>query len=714
MKKAFFKAMMCAGTVSILLAGCAQESVYDPNAVTKKYEHAWEKNFGKIDPNQTWNTATNRNVTITVNEDALSNYIVQLFTAPLYDSNAKILAEHNLTTNGSGVGNVSFKVDVPQGLEKVYAMCIDSRNSLLVVPADINTNDINIVFGTIAANTKASVNTQQLPLMEAPYTENEIKDLIDNAYDLSKGLTGQYNSNINNIGELLTIPTNTQKSKSALITQDGKDLLYLELSGYIDENGSWNNSVTPGDFKLIIANNAQYTISEKYKIGKLDIIVTPGATLKFESVAQIQANTRIFIMKGGKVNITADDFNHDAAESLIYNQGEITAKKISLNSAALYNADKATIDVTEIYFNNSTEGTVLTNFGTINVENIQGNGNQGTVNNGCKLNVTGILKVNYLNQGANTSIVCKDMNFQGGVTLRENSIIRCTNLSTNLTHIQYVGEANGKALISTNNVKYANVGEGGMTMTGQGIYFEADTYDGQSDINTTEASRNYYHIWENLLKSSNNAGPTKTHKAPIEIPAGECTGNGNAIDPTPTPTPGAQSWLLACEDLGNTDDFDFNDIVFSVSHVAGTTEATVTPLAAGGTLEAHIYYGDQDLGEIHRLLGQSGYTITNTNDSKGTPGEAKKITVPENFSMADNMGGFKVVIKSNEKEMVTINAPQNGIAPQMICIDNSTNWAWPTERTNISEAYPDFGEWGTNYNTNPDWYKKSVDGKVVK
>ena len=51
-------------------------------------------------------------------------------------------------------------------------------------------------------------------------------------------------------------------------------------------------------------------------------------------------------------------------------------------------------------------------------------------------------------------------------------------------------------------------------------------------------------------------------------------------------------WIVACEDLGNLDDFDFNDVVFQVLHVSGREQAYITPLAAGGTLETYLHYVD--------------------------------------------------------------------------------------------------------------------------
>lgn len=168
------------------------------------------------------------------------------------------------------------------------------------------------------------------------------------------------------------------------------------------------------------------------------------------------------------------------------------------------------------------------------------------------------------------------------------------------------------------------------------------------------------------------------------------------------------TWMIACEDLGNTDDFDFNDVVFGVSHVAGTTKASVIPYAAGGTLAADIYYNNKNLGEIHNMLGVSTTTMTNTT-GKGNPGKAIEIDVNSDFTMSSgNMGGFSLKI-GNEKAEIC--APEKGKAPQMICAPG--DWAWPTERTNIFVAYPGFGEWGANYEQDT-WWKNPMTDKVVK
>lgn len=174
-----------------------------------------------------------------------------------------------------------------------------------------------------------------------------------------------------------------------------------------------------------------------------------------------------------------------------------------------------------------------------------------------------------------------------------------------------------------------------------------------------------------------------------------------------------QSWIIACEDLGSTDDFDFNDIVFSVSHVNGATTAEVTPLAAGGTLAANVIFNGSNLGEIHAWLGGNVGSMINTGAGITGTGASKTVTVGTDFTMTNEMGGFSIqVIKEDGVTTVDVAAPGQGTAPQMICVPGG--WAWPSERSNISTAYPDFGVWGSNYNSAVEWYNSPADGYVYR
>ena len=179
--------------------------------------------------------------------------------------------------------------------------------------------------------------------------------------------------------------------------------------------------------------------------------------------------------------------------------------------------------------------------------------------------------------------------------------------------------------------------------------------------------------------------------------------------------PEENSWIIACEDLGDTNDYDFNDVVFKVSHVAGETTAYVTPLAAGGVLEPYIIHGTTGLGETHQLLGSDkkadgSYPIINTY-SITAQGQKIPVTVPSDFSMANNMGGFAIQVVRTHTNAITITAPTSGLAPQMFCVPGT--WAWPKERVNIEDAYRQFANWSANSN-NIEWYNSPVEGSTIK
>ena len=181
-------------------------------------------------------------------------------------------------------------------------------------------------------------------------------------------------------------------------------------------------------------------------------------------------------------------------------------------------------------------------------------------------------------------------------------------------------------------------------------------------------------------------------------------------------------YIYAVEDLGNKDDFDFNDVVFSVSHVSGQPHANVKLLAAGGTLPAHICFNRKPYGgEVHaRFKDSAGNPIASNvmvNTAEGTTQANMKQTspfvvpVPTDWSHAafsTEGNGFGVMVQNEDN--VTHVTPGNHSAPQILILPD--NWLWPTERTRINTAYPQFDEWGENY-TNTTWVNEYVGSNVV-
>lgn len=210
----------------------------------------------------------------------------------------------------------------------------------------------------------------------------------------------------------------------------------------------------------------------------------------------------------------------------------------------------------------------------------------------------------------------------------------------------------------------------------------------------------------------------------------------------------AQEWIIACEDMSQTiGDNDFNDFVFKVSHGTNFTTMNITPLAAVGTYESDLYYGEDKIGEVHQLVNPSAtpdanglYSIINGADM-GTPGPQKTIAVdadftlqsytPENYTGTTNtttrMGDFHIYCKRNshdntgDVDAVVISAPDRGDAPAMFCVPATYQirtgvkgqFVWTKENQGLSLAYPKFSSWLSNHSANQDWYQNPVRDYLV-
>ncbi len=200
-------------------------------------------------------------------------------------------------------------------------------------------------------------------------------------------------------------------------------------------------------------------------------------------------------------------------------------------------------------------------------------------------------------------------------------------------------------------------------------------------------------------------------------------------------------WIVACEDLGATDDYDFNDIVFGVEHVAGTRYVYVTALAAGGTLPARLYYttdgtnriqitggetddsndpqngnqytvsspdGSKYFDEWHKWFGSGRFstemintrgnfsigatvriTLSKENADKFSLSNEKKPSVSTDASIS-HIGGFTVEVdqeggKVNEiKAPVITDNPADNI-PQLFA--TTYKYKWPYERESIKKTH---------------------------
>lgn len=192
---------------------------------------------------------------------------------------------------------------------------------------------------------------------------------------------------------------------------------------------------------------------------------------------------------------------------------------------------------------------------------------------------------------------------------------------------------------------------------------------------------------------------------------------GNIIPPTDitpddVPKPETASWLLACEDLGGSFDYDFNDVVLKISHVTGDPFITITPVAAGGTLATTIKYGETSIGEVHDLVG--GKVGTAYGVGKGTPDinpasiKSTKIETSKDFSITD-LSDFTLLTEGENTQATEIHAwnkDEESKVPEILLLP--ITWKWPTENTPINVAYTGFSSWVNNA-TIDSWINSNTD-----
>lgn len=202
------------------------------------------------------------------------------------------------------------------------------------------------------------------------------------------------------------------------------------------------------------------------------------------------------------------------------------------------------------------------------------------------------------------------------------------------------------------------------------------------------------------------------------------------------PSPKFPVTRIMCEDLGNTLDFDFNDLVFDVKYELTTSnevdrvDAVLVIQASGGTLP--IWVGEKDDNhEAHFLLGNAkGETGTPINVSapNGKTHDVAIIRLPltQGTDWSKNSDGSIVVNPNNiniwvgsttaslvtEAKLLPQSGKGNDAAPQKISIPY-TDTRWLKESQQIEWGYGYFDEWVKD-ETKYGFYQLNEDGSYKR
>lgn len=200
---------------------------------------------------------------------------------------------------------------------------------------------------------------------------------------------------------------------------------------------------------------------------------------------------------------------------------------------------------------------------------------------------------------------------------------------------------------------------------------------------------------------------------------------------------------VMCEDLGSTDDYDFNDLVYDVYFTGTSTSgytAHIKVQASGGFLPIYVGTYDEDITrESHQILQNgnakmSGGHYEPVNVAIGvTTDPADEIT----FEMKDKSGNWYDATKGTNPDYIPILVTSKdgqrkeaslgrstfvllhtseSLVPQKICIDgnliDATKVRWMKERQQIEGSYKRFDKWVSDgveseyhYGRTNDWTK---------
>ena len=228
--------------------------------------------------------------------------------------------------------------------------------------------------------------------------------------------------------------------------------------------------------------------------------------------------------------------------------------------------------------------------------------------------------------------------------------------------------------------------------------WECEKYDEESGQNVPcvyseekAAHRNYDGYYSNYIVKLSGAGQAETVKYQKRV---------------------------MCEDLGNTDDFDFNDLVFDVYYEDGLSTGSYTAhvliQAAGGTLPIYVGPNRQ---EAHEVLGGAKneetdlYAPLNVGLGSAAP---KEITFTTKSTNPDDIDIYVTVSANKATNDATLLPKSVGsqydgtsAAPQKICVPVGV--AWPTEHQQIETKYPNFRTWVADKNVT-NWYENAAEG----
>lgn len=740
MKKYLMKGVALLGA-TILTVSCSHDSWNQTNNATQRDAEEYASNFKNIvmggqnvDSRQTWNTA----VTTQINLTSAKTGTLKIYTADPGQGSA-IAALYTGSVNKGEEKHLT--VARPQDATTLYATVLDANGYMIDNMAfDASESEVTVAFYTTSA--------QARQVKAARRTINPVFKFPQDA-DASKFLAD--------------VPVGIEK-----LTQN-----VAAVNNYIDGSwtgelniwGQWDGSKTSGGTLYITGQN--WFLDRRFYVApNTDIYLVEGAVLvlRAEDATNLQGGCNIYVASGAKI-ATPDGAELVLNNGLrLYNHGTIDVAKLSVNnSSVLYNSNEvqvrgelSTENSNSVIVNDGTiTATRLHTAGSSHVENnanmtISGNtdidsNNNTWVNNGhyttdyfyytagsndvinnCHLTINELFKINLgdtdkngFQMDSNCGVVTKNFEASGPsyIFMGAQSVFEVTETATmNITkdfYGIYGPETGDNAVFHAKKIVSGASENQGFVANyfGQLVVAYDESHfpqgfsdkDAQQQANGEKGNQPYYHIGDGAIVE-------KTEFVDYTVASSNCNPGFNGDGGNKEEL--KQYTYFAFEDLGTSDDFDFNDVVVRVSTPDENNVSTVELCAIGGTLLQKVFCDNIQIGnEVHEY-GSFG---DNTKNFVKMPlAVLGTVNVPQGQSPADL--NINIQVTRSNGEIVTVAGPKSGETPFRVVVSGNDEgkWFWAKERVNISDAYTLFGKWGADMDSNPDWYKSPVKGQVIE
>ena len=747
MKKVYLMKGIAVMALGLTIASCSKD-VFDPNALQAENEEAFNNNFQtnvlngqEIDPDQTWSTAEQATVTVSVNLDYGEEYTVYVLAEnPNYNSTANYLGVEKIKSGNKA----TITIAKPSDLTALYLACVDKKGNYFVERFEIEGSTASVNIGksssqnAVARRAASTVNGVSVNPDDYKRAKTEF---INNLQDYNNNWASYYDMSLVDPDKSLNNIAYTQENNYQGGPVYGDNKHFILPAGKNFTLTSTNLSNAWSDMVIVVKGTLTIPAQSECRLYGSDgtygqTIVIDGGTVICNATKLTFANKSNIINLGGNLvlNSTLVDYANGADKGFCNFGSIIGTRGAGFNFAGgspYYNA--GSIDLTDKGFIKFNGNISFTNAGHIHAYNsdesattvydseLARGAQNATVYNLCDMTFTKFFGVNKYVGTNNSFLYAQEglcTNYGASITLGSQAMVKVGDWYHNGGGCYASSNADDYAvMVVTGSLDEQN--GGACSETAGYFYFDID--ESQLLGKGINGGEGLWHINQVKEKMLIKTVSEATAPSNITIASEEkgCNyigyhegGGGSSFTPSYV--------YYAFEDLGTTDDFDFNDVVLRVSARNAQGNCSVDLVAAGGTMSTTVKYDGTQLGsEVHTAFNAgSTKTMVNTDATDGVSRSFVNlgtINVAANADLTNLPLGISCQSGGSVINVTRTGISQNhGQAPLVIVVSGNSagKWFWAKERVNISTAYTSFGTWGANAASNADWYKNATSDQV--